>query len=58
MRGESTEIKAGYITATDVLPPVADFSADVLTGDEPLDVQFTDLSTNTPTSRVRETSVN
>jgi len=30
--------------------PVADFSADVTSGDAPLAVQFTDLSTNSPTS--------
>lgn len=31
-------------------PPVADFSADVTTGDAPLSVAFTDLSTNTRSS--------
>lgn len=58
MRGESTETKLGFITASDVVAPVAEFSADVVTGDEPLDVQFTDESTNTPTSRVRSMSTN
>lgn len=33
-----------------VLPPIADFSGDPLSGDAPLTVQFTDLSTNNPTS--------
>jgi PKD repeat protein len=32
------------------LPPVADFSATPLSGDAPLAVAFTDLSTNSPTS--------
>lgn len=31
-------------------PPVADFTADVVSGVAPLTVNFTDLSTNTPTS--------
>lgn len=31
-------------------PPVADFEADVVSGENPLAVQFTDLSTNAPTS--------
>lgn len=31
-------------------PPVADFTADVVSGNAPLTVNFTDLSTNTPTS--------
>lgn len=56
MRGESTEIKTGYIEVTDAPIPVAEFSSDVVTWDEPLDVQFTDESTNTPTSRLRESS--
>lgn len=55
--GSDTETKVDYITVSiPVVPPVAEFSADILSGDEPLDVQFTDLSTNTPTSRIRETS--
>lgn len=33
--------------------PVTDFSADIVSWNEPLVVQFTDLSTNTPTSRER-----
>lgn len=33
-----------------VYPPVADFTADVTSGGYPLTVQFTDTSTNTPTS--------
>jgi PKD repeat protein len=44
-----TETKPGYITVT-ALPPAADFSASATLGYAPLDVTFTDLSTNVPTS--------
>jgi PKD repeat protein len=37
-------------TLSVVAPVVANFSADPLSGDAPLDVQFTDLSTGNPTS--------
>ncbi|MDY0101854.1 MAG: FISUMP domain-containing protein [Lentimicrobium sp.] len=35
-------------TTTEATMPVADFTADVLTGDAPLAVTFTDISTNSP----------
>ncbi len=40
----------GRFGAGAVLPPVADFSGTPLSGSIPLSVQFTDLSTNAPTS--------
>jgi PKD repeat protein len=46
--GDDTETKVDYITVLG--PPVADFSGDTLTGPVPLTVNFTDASTNTPTS--------
>ncbi|MCC7576434.1 MAG: choice-of-anchor L domain-containing protein [Methanomethylovorans sp.] len=39
-----------FATAEEILPPVANFTANVTTGRAPLTVNFTDLSTNTPTS--------
>jgi PKD repeat protein len=51
--GSDTETKTGYITVTDPVqpdPPVADFSGTPVSGDYPLAVQFTDLSSNGPTS--------
>jgi len=57
--GIDFEQKARYITVTDeevpvvvTNPPVAAFSADVVSGNAPLEVAFTDESTNTPTSWV------
>jgi len=47
--GSDTETKTAYITVT-VLPPVADFSADITTIQVGESVTFSDLSTNTPTS--------
>jgi len=47
--GSDTETKASYITVT-VAPPVANFTANSTTGTAPLTVQFTDLSTEDPTS--------
>ncbi len=48
--GSDEEIKTSYITVTAApVKPVAAFSADVTLGYTPLDVQFTDESTNTPT---------
>jgi len=46
------EIKSNYITVTGQTgnPPVADFSATPTSGEVPLKVQFTDLSTENPTS--------
>lgn len=48
--GTDTETKVDYITVTAAAAPVADFSADTTSGAVPLTVNFTDLSTNTPTS--------
>ncbi|MBD3402043.1 PKD domain-containing protein [candidate division GN15 bacterium] len=50
--GSDTETKTDYITVTQPPqnPPVADFSGSPTSGDAPLSVQFTDLSTNSPTS--------
>jgi len=50
--GSDSEVKNGYITVTAPSndPPVADFSADPTSGYVPLAVDFTDLSTNSPTS--------
>jgi PKD repeat protein len=44
--------KVDYITVTGPAgnPPIADFSASPTSGEAPLSVQFTDLSTNNPTS--------
>lgn len=47
--GSDTETKTGYIVVNNCPPPVADFSATPLTVCEGQPVQFTDLSTNTPT---------
>jgi len=47
--GQDTETKVDYITTT-VAPPVADFVGDPTSGPAPLTVDFTDLSTNSPTS--------
>ncbi len=47
--GSDVEIKTNYITVT-VAPPVADFTANKTSGTAPLTVQFTDLSTGSPTS--------
>ncbi|MCU0633001.1 MAG: PKD domain-containing protein [Methanolinea sp.] len=46
--GYDTETKTGYIHVL-AHPPVADFSANVTSGDAPLPVRFTDLSTGDPT---------
>ena len=47
-----TETKTGYINVTEQpqIPPVADFSASPTSGDAPLTVNFTDLSSENPTS--------
>ncbi|OPZ45103.1 MAG: PKD domain protein [Euryarchaeota archaeon ADurb.BinA087] len=47
--GSDVEIKTSYINVTTV-PPVANFKANKTTGGIPLTVQFTDLSTGSPTS--------
>jgi PKD repeat protein len=46
--GFDNETKASYIGVYD--PPVADFSALPTTGNSPLNVSFTDISTGSPTS--------
>jgi PKD repeat protein len=50
--GSDTKTKTDYITVTEQVPvpPVADFSASPTSGDAPLAVNFTDLSTGSPTS--------
>ncbi len=50
--GSDADTKVGYITATAPAndPPVANFSGTPTSGDAPLNVNFTDLSTNAPTS--------
>jgi PKD repeat protein len=50
--GKDTEIKTNYITvkAAPVKAPVAAFSVSTTSGKAPLKVQFTDKSTNSPTS--------
>jgi len=49
--GKDTEIKTNYITVTAPLKaPVAALSASPTSGNAPLKVQFTDKSTNSPTS--------
>jgi PKD repeat protein len=51
--GADAEVKIAYVNVTTPpppTPPVADFVGLPLTGAAPLLVQFTDLSTNTPTS--------
>jgi PKD repeat protein len=50
--GTDTETKTSYIYATTAVPitPVANFTANVTSGASPLIVQFTDTSTNSPSS--------
>ena len=50
--GSDTETKTAYITVTapNTDPPVANFSGSPTSGFEPLTVDFTDLSSNNPTS--------
>ena len=48
--GNDTEIKTNYITVKVPVTPVAEFNASPLSGTIPLTVQFTDNSTNNPTS--------
>ncbi len=48
--GCDTETKPNYIDVTELQPPVADFVGDPTSGNAPLEVDFTDLSTNSPTS--------
>jgi PKD repeat protein len=49
--GSDTKTKTGYISVSATVPaPVADFSASPTSGTAPLDVAFTDNSTNNPSS--------
>jgi PKD repeat protein len=50
--GSDTEVKTKYILVSESLPgaPVANFTANVTNGTEPLTVEFTDISTGSPTS--------
>jgi len=50
--GSDFEMKEGFIVVNEALPevPVADFTANVTSGDTPLAVQFTDASTGTVSS--------
>jgi len=48
--GSDDEIKTNYITVTAPPPPTAEFSGTPLSGEAPLTVDFTDLSTGSPTS--------
>ena len=48
--GSDTETKNNYISVSAGQPPVADFSGSPTTGNAPLDVDFTDASSNSPTS--------
>jgi PGF-pre-PGF domain-containing protein len=47
--GYDNTIKTDYITATDPVVPVANFTSNVTSGSFPLIVGFTDLSSNSPT---------
>ena len=48
--GQDTETKVDYITVTAGQPPVAEFVGNPTSGNAPLTVNFTDQSTNSPTS--------
>jgi PKD repeat protein len=48
--GSDVEQKIDYITVNPCVAPVADFSGSPITGNAPLMVSFTDLSTGNPTS--------
>jgi PKD repeat protein len=48
--GSDEEIKTNYITVTALQPPVANFTGNPTSGPVPLTVDFTDTSTNNPTS--------
>jgi len=48
--GNISSVKPGYITAQAVPAPVAGFTANITSGNAPLMVRFSDLSTNQPTS--------
>ena len=48
--GLDKTVKTNYITVEALTPPVADFTGSPTSGKEPLDVSFTDASTNSPTT--------
>jgi len=48
--GTNTYTRSGYVQVANPLPPVADFSGTPLAGFAPLQVAFSDLSSNGPTS--------
>jgi parallel beta-helix repeat protein len=50
--GSDSEVKTEYIIVSEPLPgaPVANFTANVTSGTAPLTVEFTDISTGSPTS--------
>jgi PKD repeat protein len=48
--GSNQKIMTGYINVSEKPAPVANFTANAITGDAPLTVQFTDTSSNSPTS--------
>lgn len=48
--GSNTKTKTNYITVTSLPAPVAEFSLTPTSGTAPLTIQFTDESTNNPTS--------
>lgn len=48
--GSDDETKTGYVTVQNPPPPVANFTGTPTSGLKPLTVQFTDTSTNAPTS--------
>ncbi|AKB52189.1 cell surface protein [Methanosarcina barkeri str. Wiesmoor] len=49
--GNDSEVKTDYVVVSEPLPgaPVANFTANVTTGTAPLTVEFTDISTGSPT---------
>ena len=49
-QGSSTATKTNYINVTTLAPPGASFTSNVTSGGIPLPVQFTDTTSNTPTS--------
>jgi PKD repeat protein len=48
--GSNTKTKTNYIVVSNPLPPVANFTGTPTSGTAPLNVHFTDTSTNNPTS--------
>jgi len=47
--GSNTDTATNYITVTKASPPAASFAANITVGTVPLTVNFTDMSTNSPT---------